>query len=52
MSDYTTRRFDQHERFGRKPRRMSGMAASLLRAKTFQDTERRKAGQKDRAQQA
>jgi len=35
-------RFDMHGRFGRKARHMSGMAASLLQARTFQDTQNRK----------
>lgn len=38
MDENSPERFEQHGRFGRKPRRMSGMAASLLRAKTYQDT--------------
>lgn len=32
----------QHPRFGRKPRRMSGVAALLLRVKTLQDTQHRR----------
>lgn len=43
--DNENERFDMHERFGRKARRMSGMAASLLRAKTFQDTQDQAAGE-------
>jgi len=38
MDENSKERFEQSGRFGRKPRRMSGMAATLLRAKTFQDT--------------
>lgn len=43
MSDDKHECFIRHGRFGRKPRVMSGMAASLLRTKTFQDSQQREA---------
>lgn len=48
MNDDNDESFTKHGRFGRKPRLMSGMAASLLRARTFQDTQQTKGKPKQR----